>query len=474
MCMPLQDDMRACVLVLCGLYRVIFMISLLDLQNQDVASPAEVIELLAIPNILGTAGVQTNSLALLESWTGHVEKELERRLSKKRSFSDIENQSQLPTSSQSEVGAGIARGMSASASAFGEDGDDQLQLVDMNVTTGVGQMMEQSLVLYQPQLERVAHVSDDQARVRALARQQPMELDHVRRSVLESMPQQDLVAFCIRQGAELENRKKQITELKQQRRMDCQRIRRLNARLDGTKEKLQQSKATPITDLEVYRTGSTKLTWRGSISLGIRKALSIVSASSFPQASLLPVSKMTVLRSEVITCAFLIVRTWFFHRIMYALLKQLSEAQQSQGRPVPPPAVQAGMQAHAIVQHNVGEADRENVCKSHDDSICEDVGLPLLGDHIAYRSPMVASATDEMVSTPFSLGATYWCSDATNSSIWKRQKLQGMLATTGIMTNWSALQREEYQNAFTSLRSMWSGCDFGNCVRLSMLSMYTV
>ena len=426
--------------------------STLHLHNQDVASSTDKVDLLAIPNILGNAGIHSTSFAMLESWTGHVEKELDRRLSKKRSLSDMENQSQSqPASdSQSDVSSAIARGMSASASNLGDD--EPLQLVDTNATMGIGQVMEQSLVLYQP--ERPAHVSDDQARARVLARQQPMTLDQVRTSVLESMSQQDLVAFCVRQGTELEKQKQQIHELKHQRRMDCQRIRRLNERLTGTKEKLQQSKARTITDLEVYRTGSTKLTWRGSISLGIRKALSIVSASSFPQASLLPLSKMTVLRSEIITCAFLIVRTWFFHRIMYALLKQLSEAQQSDGRPVHPPAVQTGMQAQAIVQHNVDETSRENVCKSHDDSICEDVGLPVLGGHIAYRSPMVATATDEMVSTPFSLGATYWCSDATNSSIWKRQKLQGMLSTTGIMTNWSALQREEYQHAFTSLRSM--------------------
>ena len=158
----------------------------------------------------------------------------------------------------------------------------------------------------------------------------------------------------------------------------------MQTRLDTTKEKLQLAKAPDVTDLEVFRTSSTKLTWRGHVSLGLRKAMSIASASSFPQAALLSVSKSTVLRSEVVTGSLLISRSWFFHRIGYLLLKQLGSAQQSNHLRGDGPAG-VPETGYAMVQHSEHEG-QEEICRSHDDSICADLGMPLLGSHIAARS----------------------------------------------------------------------------------------
>ena len=91
---------------------------------------------------------------------------------------------------------------------------------------------------------------------------------------------------------------------------------------------------------------------------------------------------------------------------------------------------------------------------SHDDALCRDLQLPLLGSVLSARSPMVSSITNQEGTTVFSLGATFWANDATNSSIWQRQKLQGLMVHSSIMVDWHALQREDYATAFRTLKAM--------------------
>ena len=78
----------------------------------------------------------------------------------------------------------------------------------------------------------------------------------------------------------------------------------------------------------------------------------------------------------------------------------------------------------------------------------------LYWEAILPQEAMVSSTGDDG-RVPFSIGSTFWCGDATNSSIWKRQKLQGMLLSSSFMTNWAALSREEYTSAFTTMKSMY-------------------
>ena len=52
------------------------------------------------------------------------------------------------------------------------------------------------------------------------------------------------------------------------------------------------------------------------------------------------------------------------------------------------------------------------------------------------------------------VGSTFWSGDATNSSIWKRQKLQGLEVRATLLVNRRALVDELYDQAFTIMKSM--------------------
>eukprot|EP00435_Cladocopium_sp_Y103_P040918 s3058_g11.t1 len=53
-----------------------------------------------------------------------------------------------------------------------------------------------------------------------------------------------------------------------------------------------------------------------------------------------------------------------------------------------------------------------------------------------------------------SLGTTFFCGDATNSSIWQKQKVQGLLVSTSLITNWKALEETWYDDAFIGMTAM--------------------
>ena len=52
------------------------------------------------------------------------------------------------------------------------------------------------------------------------------------------------------------------------------------------------------------------------------------------------------------------------------------------------------------------------------------------------------------------VGSTFWSGDATNSSIWKRQKLQGLEVRSTLLVNRRALGDELYDQAFRIMKSM--------------------
>ena len=95
--------------------------------------------------------------------------------------------------------------------------------------------------------------------------------------------------------------------------MKQQKVRRLQDQLEKKKLTISDLKKPKLQDLDVHRKGACKLTWRGMISLGLGKAIALVSANSFPLASLVEVSRNTVTRSEVLTGAFFNARATVFH-----------------------------------------------------------------------------------------------------------------------------------------------------------------
>ena len=109
-----------------------------------------------------------------------------------------------------------------------------------------------------------------------------------------------------------------ISELKGTIRTLNKQLARLNASKTSLELQLQQSNTDEDnqidTALDVSPIGVVKLSSRGTIALGLRKSLALTSAAGFPLASLVDVSRYTVVKAEVcmITkniCSNMIYRT---------------------------------------------------------------------------------------------------------------------------------------------------------------------
>ena len=415
----------------------------------------------------------TLSSHILTNWQSIVKGEIERRVSKKRPLDNTAASDQHDQSSQLlPIGIGSEHSQdfqdASSQSRPSRPGSVQGSSSAMPMSTTVSESEGMHFVERPTSTSSMAgslvwsnttqHASH--ADTRALVLRQENANSQVpsateQRQLLEAMPHADLVTYSLHQAMTISQQANQLEQLKRERRMDKQRVRRLHQRLDTMKEKLDDAKNPDLDDLAVHRGTGSKITWRGQISLGLRKAISITSASSFPQASLVSVSKQTVLRSEVMTASYLITRARFFHKIVYMLLKQLAQTQQ-QHQQGPSDSDSTAPRAELESSSIICLADAGNQpsqCLTHDDSICKDLGLPLLGSDFASRSPMTSTGGKEL-GNPFSIGCTFWSGDATNSSIWKRQKLQGLLASSHVMTDWNALQKEDYTAAISSYKAM--------------------
>lgn len=196
-----------------------------------------------------------------------------------------------------------------------------------------------------------------------------------------------------------------------------------------------------LNDLDVHRKGSCRLTWRGMISLGLRKAIALVSGRSYPLASLVDVSRNTVIRAEVLTGAFFVARSSVFHNSIYAILKEISRRRQAVNATEDDLEHQSQMVA---VDLDVSPA----VAASQDDMICSYFNVPRLTD------ADMALLTSDKSDGSFIIGCTAFSNDATNSSIFQRQKLQGLIVTSSLLKNWLALKQQNYQEMFASMTSL--------------------
>ena len=214
-------------------------------------------------------------------------------------------------------------------------------------------------------------------------------------------------------------------------------------RLKGKVEKLNQAMSKNHNPLDVEKR-KTKLTFRGYIALGCRKAMSVVSAQSFPLAGLVDVSRWSVTRSEVLIWAVCMARTRYWHQLVFCRLEEVRNL-------------------HDVME--VGEhLASENARASVDQSLVEvstpvtpaaAVTLPVQSQMSAICEDLQLPQANEARADAWSIGSTFFAGDATNSSFWQRQKLQGLSVSSSVLVNVEALADLQYDKAFNTLHSLW-------------------
>ena len=241
--------------------------------------------------------------------------------------------------------------------------------------------------------------------------------------------------------------------------MKNQSIRRLREQLVKQKEKQLAQREQSASALDIVRHKGHRLTWKGFVAIGLRKSICLVSASSFPLASLVESSRWTVTRCEVMVWAHVLARHRCFHDYAFALRRCLAQWLRMSGARVDGDRG-SGLQlvVHDGAQQNVAEPQ----LASQDAALHADMGLPCHteGDQASSAAMTCCGRQGRQVHDgpqTFALAATYWCGDATNSSIWHRQKLQGLEFATCFMVSWKALCANQLSKAFRTWRGMWHG-----------------
>ena len=237
------------------------------------------------------------------------------------------------------------------------------------------------------------------------------------------------------------------TELAQARKVNktkSQRIRRLEERLSKEINSNQLAQTSECTSLEITRKGR-RFTWHTSVILGLRKLMCIISASAFPLSSLTDVSRWTVTRCEVLSWAVLLGRVRAWHNTVKTLLGavtfQLKYFSQKE--------VTHDLVASSDVQD--GETTQQPPpLPSQDDAVRTDHGLPTDTEWVS----MLNIRTQDGIQWSGLVGSTFFASDATNSSIWQRRKLQGLEVRSMVLLNRRALQMEDYDKAFKTMKCM--------------------
>ncbi len=216
-----------------------------------------------------------------------------------------------------------------------------------------------------------------------------------------------------------------LEKVEEQRDMLKSENRRLKREKAALLKKLEdaEKKNQVATSLQVSRI-KIKLTMRGFVALGIRKALALTSAIGFPLAALVDTSRWTVTRAEIATWAMLVARSRAFHAILDKFVSR-------------PLSIESFEQSQ----------------DSFEASCLRDFKIPQSINHIV-------CTTDEEDGSclRFTLGLTEFCADATNTSIWQNSKLTGLLVTSMFLVDTSQLGRgKEARQAFTWHRTLSLG-----------------
>ena len=273
-------------------------------------------------------------------------------------------------------------------------------------------------------------------------------------TMLNTLTKDQVVGVCmsvISHAAQLSNK---LIETQKSRKGWYQSSTRLTKRLAAAKETIQKLKSPSVTDaLQVKQPNMKRLTWRGMVVLGLRKGITLVSANSFPNASLIEVSRQSVLRAEILCGAYLITRAVMFHFFIYTLLHNVANhrtptrgGHREGNIGAPAGNVDDVNVANQIVLANEQPTNHTESTHSQDQLMCKSLNIPPVDDITTFT---------RMISTSgHCLGTTFFSGDATNASIWQRQKLQGLLVNTSQITDWTALSHEDYDHAFTGMTAM--------------------
>ena len=263
-----------------------------------------------------------------------------------------------------------------------------------------------------------------------------------RQAYLRSLPQQQLLQVATLQSQALARERQKAAAWKKTIALKNQAIRRLKVQHQKKQQKLLQ--LHDCSDpLDIVRHKGRKLTWKGSVVLGLRKTIAFVSASSYPLASLVATSRWTVTRCEVLCWSHMLSKSQAFHNGMFLLLRCVRQWLGDRMQEEVPAQQEAPLQLVMAKTQNTSSISRE--VANQDQACHDDLGLPRavvmqeqVPDWLRLRCPETAG-----VSGTLSLGLSYWSGDATNSSIWNKQKLQGLEFASSLMVNWPALQQNK-------------------------------
>ena len=183
--------------------------------------------------------------------------------------------------------------------------------------------------------------------------------------------------------------------------------------------------------LEISKgSNNIRLTRRGFIALGVRKSLAWSSSVAFPLLALVDTSRQTVTRAENAVWSMLVCRSGAWHQCMYTALEQISNWIRKQSESAADQTDNTTMDA--IV--SVSTADSLVLT-------CADLGLPKPSTWQGQWVLGNIDTTAEGCSQILSLGGTAFSGDATNSGIWRRNKLQSLLLTSAVMSDPKEIRR---------------------------------
>ena len=262
---------------------------------------------------------------------------------------------------------------------------------------------------------------------------------------------QGLTTHWFQQLVVIQNQDDTMTDFRKKLKRKMQQVRRLERQVVSKKEEIQNIVHGSAQSLEIVRSGR-RLTWRTSVILGLRKLMCIISANAFPLASLVDVSRWTVTRCEIMAWAVLLGRTRAWYKTLMTLLKDVCQHMVNNAGVTSSFALVSASEVQDLSNKRKGSSTSGVAnLPTQDEAIRSDFGLPSASSWI---SQLTVSLSQTELNWDGVVACTSWAGDATNSSIWQRQKLQGIEIRTIVLTNKRALVEAQYDVAFTSMVCM--------------------
>ena len=221
------------------------------------------------------------------------------------------------------------------------------------------------------------------------------------------------------------------------------------------KNKYKTLRNPQVDPLDVKGHCSLRVPWRGMIALGLRKGITLVSANSYPAASLIEVSRQTVSRAEVLRAAYLITRTNMFHQLVYKLLANLAAHRRGNSDAAPRDnddhddrhGVEGNRAASDGITTIVSMNDH---CRppapvyshqSHDEMICKQLALPPLDD-VGVFTRMVSDGGH------YCLGTTAFVEMPPTQAYGRNKNFKDCWFPTSLLTDWSSLKKHTLSRCF--------------------------